>query len=577
MSKRERTAIRPLLIALCLSVSLAPWALAQQDESAGKEPLTPGEGAFSETVDVTVVNVDVYVTDRKGERVLGLTKDDFEILEDKRPVAITNFFAVEKGEVTAGARLVEPDPDQQIPGLEAKPTWEIPEDQRLYLVVYVDNFNIRPFNRNRVFRRVRQFLAEHVDEQDRVMLISYDRSLNVRQPFTTDPALVSSALYELETVMANGIQYDSERRDVLRELDEAEYSGYILSRLRQHAEALTNDLTFTLRALKDFTDSLAGIPGRKAILYVSDGLPMIPAQDLFHAAQRKFNDSTFISDSFQYDATRKFSELAAQANANRVSFYTIDAAGLRTYSSLGVQNRGTTTPGMDTYVDSMEITNLQSSLLYLADTTGGQAIINSNDAKPGLDRMAEDFDTYYSLGFAPAHLGDGRFHRIKVRVKDGKGLKVRHRDGYRDKPLQIRLQDATTSTLMYGFDNNPMGIELAFGGERRRDDGHFDVTIQVLLPIRSLTLVPRGEQHVGRLRLFVSAQDSDGGTSPVQEAPIPVEIPSDQFEAAQEGVYRYTLQLMMRQGPQRVAIGIRDEVSAETSFIRRSVVVGESG
>ena len=61
----------------------------------------------------------------------------------------------------------------------------IPEDQVLHLVVYVDNYNLRPFDRNQVFTRLREFLRR-LSPQDRVMLVSYDRSLHVRHRFTSD-------------------------------------------------------------------------------------------------------------------------------------------------------------------------------------------------------------------------------------------------------------------------------------------------------------------------------------------------------------------------------------------------------
>jgi hypothetical protein len=55
----------------------------------------------------------------------------------------------------------------------------VPEDQRLNLVVYVDQQNITPINRNKLFRYLRQFLNTKLDRDDRVMLVTYNRSLKV--------------------------------------------------------------------------------------------------------------------------------------------------------------------------------------------------------------------------------------------------------------------------------------------------------------------------------------------------------------------------------------------------------------
>ncbi len=535
------------------------------------EAQAEGDSAFFETVDVTVVNVEVFVTDKKGNPITGLGRDDFEILEDGRPVTITNFYAVESGRPVAG---VEPAPEAAPAAPEAVPA-PIPEEQRLNLVVYVDNFNIRPFNRNRVFRRLREFLHDKLDSEDRVMLVTYDRSLHVRHGFTSDSTLIANALFELEEMTGHAIHQDSERRDVLRDIEEAESMGEVQWRVRQYAESLYNDLSFSISAVSELVRSLAGLEGRKALLYVSDGLPMSAGEDLYHALQMKFHDSSVLAQSRDYHAGRKYRELAALANANRVTFYTIDAAGLRVYSSVSAERAtAARNAGLDTMVDSIAISNLQSTLRFLADQTGGLAIVNSNDVGPGLERIAGDFDSYYSLGYTPAHAGDNRFHDIKVKV-DRKGLNVRHREGYRDKGLHARMAESTVASLMYGMEKNPLNVAFRVGSGNKDEEGkHFLVPIEVDIPIASIVLVPREAFHEGRLRLFFSAIDEDGDMAEVSEVPIDIRIPSERLEEAREQPYRFQVSLRMRAGGHRLAVGVRDLLGAAESFVTRSVVVG---
>ncbi len=547
---------------------------AETTEPAAETPdeaQAEGDSAFFETVDVTVVNVEVFVTDKKGNPITGLGRDDFEILEDGRPVTITNFYAVESGRPVAG---VEPAPEAAPAAPEAVPA-PIPEEQRLNLVVYVDNFNIRPFNRNRVFRRLREFLHDKLDSEDRVMLVTYDRSLHVRHGFTSDSTLIANALFELEEMTGHAIHQDSERRDVLRDIEEAESMGEVQWRVRQYAESLYNDLSFSISALSELVRSLGGLEGRKALLYVSDGLPMSAGEDLYHALQMKFHDSSVLAQSRDYHAGRKYRELAALANANRVTFYTIDAAGLRVYSSVSAERAtAARNAGLDTMVDSIAISNLQSTLRFLADQTGGLAIVNSNDVGPGLERIAGDFDSYYSLGYTPAHAGDNRFHDIKVKV-DRKGLNVRHREGYRDKGLHARMAESTVASLMYGMEKNPLNVAFRVGSGNKDEEGkHFLVPIEVDIPIASIVLVPREAFHEGRLRLFFSAIDEDGDMAEVSEVPIDIRIPSERLEEAREQPYRFQVSLRMRAGGHRLAVGVRDLLGAAESFVTRSVVVG---
>ncbi len=341
---------------------------------------------------------------------------------------------------------------------------------------------------------------------------------------------------------------------------------------QNYAESTFNDLSFSIDALKDLVNSLAGMPGRKAILYVSDGLQMIAGQDVFYAVQSKYGEQSAggLTTSIQFDASRRFTELASQANANRVTFYTIDAAGLRVYSSVSAENQ---TAGQGVYIDSIQISNLQAPLQMLAEKTGGVAIINRNQILPALEKVAEDFGSYYSLGYSPTHYGDGRYYKIDVKVKR-KGLTVRNREGYRDKSADSRMTDSTLAVLNFPFEDNKFGIELAFGEPTAREDGYFLVPVTVRIPLGKLVLVPRDQTQEARVRLYIAAMDNEGGVSDVQQVPLPISIPNADVQAAMGKNYAYNVSLLMRRGDQRVAVGVRDDVAGESSFVSRTLRVG---
>src|SRR5918999_930940 len=335
MSSPQRSIVASWLL-------LAAWSFA---EPAGAQMRKPGQidppaaapatqkdqEPFVDVVNVSVVNVDVYVTDKQGRPVTGLTKEDFQLFENKRPVEITNFYAADEGrpppppeEVAAAAAAPAP----AHPGQEAEQV-KTPAEQRLSLIVYIDNFNLRPFNRNRVMSELGAFNGQKLSKGDQLMLVTYDRELHVRRHFTNDSSLIARAM----------------------------------------------------SALKKMIDALAGMPGRKAVLYVSDGLQMIAGQDVFYAVQNKYGEqSTSLTQVLEFDTSRRFTELTAQANANRIPFYTIDAAALRVYESPTAENRGPgpASPGFSQMIDSVRIHNLQSPLQMMAERTGGMAIINTN-------------------------------------------------------------------------------------------------------------------------------------------------------------------------------------------------------
>lgn len=549
---------------------VSPWgvlgsALALVAASLGAGTAFAAEettSGFFERLDVTLVNIEVYVTDRQGNRIRGLTAEDFQVLEDGEPMTITHFYAVEDGRQVEAPADADgpPEPDPQ-----ARAT-----DQRLYLIVYVDNFHIHPSNRNRVFRALGEFLGGHLGPDDQVMLATYERRLTVRQPFTGNPALITSALREVERMSGYGLLADSERRRVLRRILEASSPLDVQAEVRSYAESLYQDVTFGLEALGGFVRSLAGLAGRKALLYVSDGFPLVPGEDLYRAAHDRFPATINLGEAREFDLSRRLEELAGLANANRVSLYTLDAAGLRHGLDVSTPDIGSRISPM---VESLHVANLQRPLRVLADRTGGIAILNTNTFTPGLERLAEDLSTYYSLAYSPPRSGDGRYRTIEVEA-DVPGARVRHRAGYRSRDPISRAADGTLAALLFDAESNPLAMQIELGRAEERGDGHFIVPVWLRVPISEVVMVPREGLREARLRVFLTVMDDDGGRAPIEELDFPIQIPEEDWERAREMDYGYEARVLMRSGAHRVAVGLLDEIGGEAAFLVRRVWVG---
>ena len=320
----------PLLstVALTAGLLLIGAVAVPAQESPSQAPSQTPRATFEESVHVKVVNVQVFVRDKEGNPVTGLTRKDFVLREEKDPVAITNFYEVQdRVKVSDVPGLVLDEPEVRFvdrPGLERRGR-VVPEDERLSLVIYIDHLNIRPQNRNRVFRYVREFLRKDVTRDDRVMLLSYNRSVKVERDFTTDPQMIANALYELERHTGGRTQWDSDRADIIRDIGEEDrHYEYVQGRVRIYAQSIFNDMQFTIDGLKDTVISLAGLPGRKAFMYVSDGLPMRAGADMFEALDQRgrsvdsgsYNQNFFL-DSLQYDSSRRFSDLGRRRERER--------------------------------------------------------------------------------------------------------------------------------------------------------------------------------------------------------------------------------------------------------------------
>ena len=147
-----------------------------------------------------------------------------------------------------------------------------------------------------------------------------------------------------------------------------------------------------LNALDSVVSSLAGVPGRKALLYVSDGLPLVPGLELFTLISRTFSEPgsehrTPGMVAQRFDLTPRFRQITSHASRNRITFYPIESYGTR--------------DGASSMYSTERLVNRQNGLRFLAEDTGGRELFNATNVPAALARMEQDFTTYYSLGYQP--------------------------------------------------------------------------------------------------------------------------------------------------------------------------------
>lgn len=579
----------------------------------GLAPPLPAQVAdlFFDTVDVNVVNVEVVVIDKQGLPVSGLTRDDFTIFEDDRPVEITNFFAIEHGmpisDPTRGIEEASPAIDMAALG---------PETQRLQLVIFIDNLTIRPENRNLIFEQLSQFVLERLDPDDRVMIAVAGDAVEIAQPFTNDPAQLLTTIDRLEKQVGQQVQFDVEYRTLMRSIERAslalpgqrggglaQESPFDVDTAIAEARGLAREIgtvserryrmvQAALDALGRFIDTLAGMRGRKAVLYVSDGLPLNTSDSLTEAWISKYADwisavgaeSLLLEasslNSLEYDSGSRLTELVDEATVKQVAFYPI--SGFARGGVIGISaeygDPGTASGGLGTRAAAdLEAMNREATLLGMAEGTGGVAYTRSTNIEGLLEQVRTDFSSFYSLGFQRPPDSDDVFdedlHRLRVEVR-GEGLKVRHRRSYALRDPVERLEDLTATALHYGVENNTLGARLEAKEMVQAGKNRYRVTVMVAIPFQNILLLPQEDAHVARLSLVVAARDSEGRTSPFQRVELPVSVPNNQIQEALGGAAGYPMQLEMKAGPQRVSVGIWDHLARIESTINLDLDVG---
>jgi VWFA-related protein len=568
--------VKRIAILLCIGLLGVPvWTVGETEQET--RPI--GGLSFVDEVEVTVVNVDVYVRDSKGNPVDGLTAEQFRIRQDGVEMPISNFSVLTQEVIEHAFAPSAP----ELPVPTAEPEVDTgPEIRPVYVVLYIDNENIQPLQRNRVLRNVREFVVETLFEPVQMMVVSYQRSLEVVQPFTDDSRSVNEALRSLSRISGGRVERDNERRRIIGRIQEigedpalsddttqsAAQIG-VKGQIMAYAEEEANNLAFTLGALRQILGMLSGVEGRKSIVYVSSGLPMSPGLGLMYEYAHVFRDSSILTRRSQVDRTRDFQSLAAAANGQEVSLYTIDASGLNPLEGFGAEDRYASDPT----ASSIGMKNFQDSLRYLADATGGIAVVNTNDVSIGLTKIQDDLFSYYSLGYTISSSGQDRVHRIEVDLPDHPEHDLRYRRRFVEKSRETMVQDRVFSSLMVEIDENPMRLVLESGPPSPATGKRWTVPLHVSFPLESLALLPEGNDYVGRVVLFLGARDLKGRQSELQRQDHVVRVPAAEYEVARSQRFAVDVQLLLEENQHRVAVGLLDSVTRQASYERIVVTV----
>ncbi len=509
--------------------------------------------SFVDRVDVNVVNVEVFVTDRRGRRVTGLGREDFELYEDGRPVEITNFYTMEGRRASAEGEPVAAASDQAPPQAGAGPR-RVPEEQRLSLLVFVDHFNILPTHRAPVLNALEDFLDQRLAQGDRIMLVGYSGGIEVVQPFTDDRLRIAAGLAHLGRSMAlrpsqRTADHLAKRWDYMDALAGMKTCGVHIRGRIQEARGI---VLRTIDALDDVVRFLGTQDGRKAILYVSDGMPHL---------------------GLGRSARQLFRRIPRTANAHLVTFYALDARGPGDETLSVESDRLDAGGNMRTVAEGSRDWGIEGSLKMMTEPTGGATFSGTANFAGSLRRLGEDFDTFYSLGYASPSTGDVRFHKIKVKVRS-KGLKVRHRGGYLEKPQAERVADRFLASVLLGEEKNPLGIQLAIGEPEKRGSRKFELPLLVKIPSGVVTFLPRKDVLEGRLRIYLAVQGEDNELSLVQELPYPLSVPSAEANRIGAGAIGYQTALRIGADARKIGVGVWDEISGTESFIATAVDVG---
>ncbi len=415
-------------------------APASQPAPAAAQAAEPQQQPVYESASVLkavtrLVLVDVVATDKKGEPVADLKQTDFTLLEDGKEETIKVFSFQQPGHAS--------DTESPAPVKEKLPPnvyTNVPsyKPDRALDVIVLDALNTTLPNQSYVRDQMIRYL-DHMPEDRPIAVYALGTKLRLLQDFTTDRAVLKEVIHKVKAFSSPLLDNPTggPEQEVLPPgvADSGVLPASMLEAIMSFEQERTASQTdsrvaYTLNAMNLLARQLAGYPGRKNLVWVSEAFPITidPNMELTNA----------------FAGTRDYrQDIAATATAmidSQIAVYPVDARGLVGSSYFSAASTGRDQFGRSLArggrmasaisVESAALQAAHESMQDLAERTGGKAFYSRNDLDGAIRNSFDDGSTYYTLAYYPANKDwNGKFRKLRVKV-DRTGIKLRYRLGY---------------------------------------------------------------------------------------------------------------------------------------------------
>ncbi len=532
---------------------------------------------------LTLVEVDVVVTRKDGTPVEGLTAGDFVVTHDGRPVSITNFReekrAAPKSHAAASGTPAAPvaaAAGPAAPVSEPAPVPAPPVRARRHLLFFVDDLALPdPRERAEVFDALKAIATRTMEPGDDAMIVTWRRGIRRAWPFTTDLALLGR---RLDAVARDARQLGQGTRIDLDQLDEDE-KFYLWSESNGDSELSRNrliqerwlEVKSKLAVLKGLVASMSGLEGRKVLVLVSRRLSKFAGQEFEVPIMRgsaRQGGPGFLGDVKGLNTKEFIDALTDAANAAGVTIHSLYAEGW-TMDVPTASNRAMS-PLPDRFSTMLlaqtpqTISNEMTTLGIVSERTGGVVVGSTMQASRFAERVASDLSHWYSIGY-PRPGGDEASGKIVVKAKKP-GLVVRSRKAFVDRPPGEVMRERVVANLFRRDEAAKLPIGVEAGAPVAKEKGLWVTTLRVRVPVRSLALLPDGEEAKGAVTLYRVSATPVGEVSDVrmerQEVRVPAALATPESAVALD----YAVEVESVDPASRISVGVLDATSGDAGF-----------
>ena len=438
--------------------------------------------------------MDAQVTDKSGKPVHGLKPQDLVVTEDGKPQGIVGF--EEHGPNISGshpARTLNLPPDTYTNYISA-------EAQGATNLILFDSLNTDRQNLTMARQSLLLYLSK-MPPNTRVALFTLDSELHLVHGLTEDPSQLIELARQLSTTPHPSF---TKARDLSESVARLKESGSMINPtafrsmvqfLWAEEEAKEESRTLsTMQALAELARSVAVIPGRKNLIWISGGIPFDPTTT---APQMR--------------------QLANLLTATQVAVYPIDVRGVAYLGADGAAlSSEVFAPRGGSYDQmsgqSQELLSVHDSMMSIASMTGGKMYANRNDLQAVIGESIDSGSNYYNLVYRPRNNNwDGKFRKISVKTVQP-NLKVQCRPGYYATPEPLRSPGVDESFKIAMQPNVPNSTTLIFKARvRPAANPEKKTQIDFLVDVHDFSLTEAADGRSEPDMLFVAAVRDDQG------------------------------------------------------------------
>jgi VWFA-related protein len=545
----NRRVPRSLVAAVVLLLSATPRA-----QTVRKPP-----PVFRSGTELVLVNV--VVRDRSGGIVRGLRQEDFALSEDDKAQTITSFDFEEPDratpELTAAETTAVLGTAPALPHAGPTPTPSAPAAPRKMdmrgrrlIVLFFDLSSMEPEAVTRAVSAAHDYVDRKRSPADLVGVASFSTSLRVDQDFTADRDLLDAAIDRFGVAGGGGLEAGT-----TGDTEGTPDTGTAFTPDDTEFNIFSTDRR--LDALQWLSDALSGIDQKKSVVYFSSGM----------------------SQSGQ-DNQVELRRTVDRANRANVSIYAADMRGLQAMVPGGDASQASTRgisafSGASVSNQFSQLASSQDTLTAMAEDTGGRAFYDSNAFGDVFDRVVADTSAYYVLGYSSTNAArDGRFRRIKVRLKDP-SLKLDYRSGYyaprdfahstrddREQQLQDQMQSDLSATDLSAY------VSAAYF---RVSQNRFFVPVSVAVPGYQVPFTRATERNHATIDVFGLVRDEAG--RPAGRIRDTVKIAADRTDDLQRKTVQYETGLELGPGTYHLKVVVRENQNGTMGSYETDVVV----